>query len=66
MKYSELKDDPIILEWLSLASAKKATRKSYIDSMRAYTEFLNKTPKQLIEETDKVDNTKAMAKKDIW
>ncbi len=63
MKYSELKDDPIILEWLSLASAKKATRKSYIDSMRAYTEFLNKTPKQLIEETDKVDNTKAMAKK---
>ncbi|AKB61762.1 tyrosine-type recombinase/integrase [Methanosarcina mazei] len=63
MKYSELEDDPIIQEWLSLASAKKTTRKSYIDSMRAYTDFLKKTPAQLIEETDKVDNTKAIAKK---
>lgn len=52
MKYSELKDDPIIKEWLSGVGAKPTTTRGYIDSMRTYTDFLNKTPGQLIDEAE--------------
>ncbi|MDQ1274699.1 MAG: hypothetical protein QG610_271 [Euryarchaeota archaeon] len=40
----------IINNWLSGAS--KNTKNVYTDAMRAYTEFLNKTPEQIILESE--------------
>lgn len=52
MKFKELIDDLYIKNWLSGIGAKKTTREGYIDSLRAYTEFLDKTPEQIIKESE--------------
>ncbi|WP_440948130.1 tyrosine-type recombinase/integrase [Methanosarcina sp. T3] len=52
MNYKELKDDKYIKDWLSGIGAKKTTREGYTDSMRAFTEFLDKTPEQIILESE--------------
>ncbi|WP_440947629.1 tyrosine-type recombinase/integrase [Methanosarcina sp. T3] len=52
MKFNELKQDTYIKNWLSGIGAKTSTREIYTDSMRAYTDFLEKTPQQLIEESE--------------
>lgn len=52
MKYNELKGDKYIKNWLSGIGAKPNTKEGYIDSLRAYTEFLNKTPEQIIIESE--------------
>lgn len=67
MKYNELKDDQTIKDWLSSINAKPTTRNGYIDSMRAYTEFLGKTPEQLIEESEEdITSGKLMRKRRIY
>lgn len=52
MKYIELKEDKYIKDWLSGYGVKTTTRNGYIDSMRSYTEFIKKTPEQLIVESE--------------
>lgn len=52
MYVKELKEEKYIKDWLSGIGAKKTTREGYTDSLRAYTEFLNKTPKQIIIESE--------------
>lgn len=52
MKFKELIDDLYIKNWLSGIGAKKTTREGYIDSLRAYTEFLDKTPERIIKESE--------------
>ena len=48
-------------------SAKPTTRKNYIDSMSAYTEFWKKTPEQLINESeDDILSGKLMRKRIIF
>lgn len=64
MKSSELKTDSFIKAWVS--DRKENTKEIYIDSMRAYTEFLNKTPQELIEEAeDEIINGLLMRKRAI-
>ena len=66
MKYNELKEDPYIKNWLSGIGAKPNTRAIYTDSMRAYTEFLQKTPKQIIDESEEdIASGKIMRKRKI-
>ncbi len=52
MRVSELKNDKIIKDWLSGIKAADETRKGYLQSMRYFTEFTNKTTLQLIEEAE--------------
>lgn len=52
MNWKELFADQYIKNWLSGIGAKKTTREGYIDSMRIYTEFLGKTPEQIILESE--------------
>lgn len=67
MKNKDLRVDKYIKDWLSGVSAKPTTKKGYIDSMRAYTEFLNKTPEQIIDEAeDDIESGKLMRKRAIF
>lgn len=67
MKFKDLKQDKYIKDWLSGVKAKPTTRKGYIDSMRAYTEFLQKTPEQLIEESEEdIESGRLMRKRKIF
>lgn len=52
MKHNELKEDKYIKDWLSGFGVKSTTKNGYIDSMRSYTEFIKKTPEQLIIESE--------------
>ena len=52
MKFSELKGDTYIKNWLSGIRAKPNTREIYTDSMRAYTEFIGRTPEELITQAE--------------
>lgn len=52
MNWKELFEDQYIKNWLSGIGAKKTTREGYVDSLRAYTEFLGKTPEQIIVESE--------------
>ncbi|AKB32594.1 hypothetical protein MSSIH_1904 [Methanosarcina siciliae HI350] len=67
MKYNELKSDKYIKNWLSGIGAKPNTREGYIDSLRAYTEFLNKTPEQIIIESESdIKSGKLMRERKIF
>lgn len=52
MEFRQLKDDKYIKDWLSGIGAKINTKGTYIDSLRSYTEFLRKTPEQIILESE--------------
>ena len=55
----------IINNWLSGAS--KNTKNVYTDAMRAYTEFLNKTPEQIIMESEEdIKSGKLMRERRIF
>jgi site-specific recombinase XerD len=67
LKAKELNGNQSIKSWLSGIDAKPTTRKSYINSMRGYTEFLGKTPEQLLEEAeDDIKNGLFMRKRRIF
>jgi integrase len=67
MKFKELIDDLYIKNWLSGIGAKKTTREGYIDSLRAYTEFLDKPPEQIIKESeDDISSGKLMRERKIF
>ncbi|AAM04968.1 tyrosine-type recombinase/integrase [Methanosarcina acetivorans] len=67
MKYNELKDDAYIKNWLSGIGAKTTTREGYTDSLRAYTEFLNKIPEQIIIESEEdIKSGKLMRERRIF
>lgn len=65
MKFKELETNPTIKRWLSGINAKPTTRKAYTDSLRAYTEFLGKSPEQLLQEA-KDDSSKDMPDRRIF
>ncbi|MDQ1275576.1 MAG: hypothetical protein QG610_1150, partial [Euryarchaeota archaeon] len=65
LKNEELRADKIICDWLS--GVKPTTRRGYIDSMRAYTDFLNKTPEQILNESEEdIESGKLMRKRKIF
>jgi integrase len=53
MKYPELKNDPIIIEWMEIINPKKSTEYNYIRAMDIYSEHIGKSPSQLIMEAEK-------------
>lgn len=56
MKVPELKNDPMVIDWLQRAKAKKNTQESYLVGLQFYTEFTGMTPIELIEEAeDEID-----------
>ncbi|AKB27931.1 hypothetical protein MSSIT_1212 [Methanosarcina siciliae T4/M] len=66
MKYAELKEDKYIKAWLSGIGAKTNTREIYTDSIRAYTDFLEKTPETIIlESEDDIKNGLLMRERKI-
>jgi integrase len=48
----DIKGDNIIKGWLSGIGAKPNTKAIYMDDFRAYTEFLDKTPNELLTEAE--------------
>lgn len=67
MESKQLKADQYIKNWLSGIGAKRTTRTIYIDSIRAYTEFLNKIPETLILESEEdIKSGKLMRERKIF
>lgn len=52
MKVTELKNDPLIIEWFKFRRAKSNTQEGYLFSMQEYTEFTGMSPAELIEEAE--------------
>lgn len=52
MKYKDLERDPLIIEWLNDINASKKTKFIYLNSLQNFTEFVNKTPEELLEEAE--------------
>lgn len=52
MKVTELKQDPIIIEWLETMNAKLNTEKSYLQGMQDFTEYTGKNPETLLKEAE--------------
>ena len=52
MKYKDLESDTIIIEWLCLINASANTKRNYLFSMQAYTDFCGKTPDELLAEAE--------------
>lgn len=52
MKVAELKNDPIIIEWLQTANVKPNSEKSYLHGMQNFTEFTGKEPEILLKEAE--------------
>jgi integrase len=50
MKVEQLKEDTIVKNWLS--GSKQSTRKTYLLAMKGFTEWVGKTPKELLEEAE--------------
>jgi integrase len=52
MKANELRNDKLIKRWLSGKRATQETEKSYVQSMQMFTEFVKRTPEELILEAE--------------
>lgn len=52
MKVKELKDDKITKDWLSAIKASENTKDTYLEGMQAFTEWVKKTPEQLLLEAE--------------
>lgn len=52
MKLSQIKADETVIEWLDSINAQPSTRKNFAPAMVLYTEFLNMTPEELLDEAE--------------
>lgn len=52
MKVVELRNTPIIVEWLQTANVKPNSEKSYLRGMQDFTEYTGKDPETLLEEAE--------------
>jgi len=52
MKVTELKKNPIIIEWLQTANVKPNSEKSYLHGMQDFTEYTGKDPETLLNEAE--------------
>jgi hypothetical protein len=53
LKYTDLKNDPIIIEWINTISPKKTTEHNYPQVMDIYTEYVGRSPEELITEAER-------------
>jgi integrase len=52
MNIFELQKDPLIIEWFSITEVEPNTKKSFLQGMKYYTDFVKKTPAELISEAE--------------
>ncbi len=52
MDIPDLKKDPLIIEWFSITEVEDNTRKIFLQGIRYYTDFVKKTPAELIDEAE--------------
>lgn len=52
MRVGELKEDKTIKEWLSSIRASDNTKRVYLEGMQAFTEWVKKTPEELLTEAE--------------
>ena len=52
MRVKELKEDPIILEWLSSINCTKSTEMLYLQSMQSFTEYIGQSPEDILSEAE--------------
>ena len=52
MKLSQIKADETVIEWLDSINAQPSTRRNFMPAMVLYTEFLNMTPEELLDEAE--------------
>lgn len=53
MKVTDLKADPIINEWLTTLNPKRHTERNYLLAMQIYTDWLSKSPNDLLLEAER-------------
>ncbi|MDP2216731.1 MAG: tyrosine-type recombinase/integrase [Methanolobus sp.] len=63
MRVSDLKVDPTITEWFEINNSRPKTIKLYLLGMQHYTEYINMTPVELIEEAEVDIETGMLPKK---
>ncbi|WP_321417138.1 tyrosine-type recombinase/integrase [uncultured Methanomethylovorans sp.] len=52
MRFAELKKDTIIIEWLDTLNPKPNTERNYLVAMQAFTEWVGKTPEEILTEAE--------------
>lgn len=52
MKVTDLKQDPIVIEWLQTANTKPNTEKAYLQGMQDFTDYTGKDPETILEEAE--------------
>ncbi len=52
MKMTDLKRDPIVIEWLQTINAKPDTEKLYLQDMQEFTNYTGKNPETLLKEAE--------------
>ncbi|MBE0428186.1 MAG: tyrosine-type recombinase/integrase [Nitrospirae bacterium] len=66
MEIDELKKEPLIIEWFANIEAAEHTRRNFLQGMRYYTNFIKKTPNELLEEAEnEIKNGILMRKRKI-
>ncbi len=66
MKISELEKDPLIIEWFANIEAAQTTRRNFLQGMKFYTEFVKKSPTELLDEAEEeIENGILMRKRRI-
>jgi integrase len=63
MKVDELKKDNLILEWLDTVNPSDNTRRNYLFALQAFTDWVKKTPNELIEEAEAEESNPGLKKR---
>ncbi len=52
MKIADIEKEPLIMEWFANIEAAQTTRRNFLQGMKYYTDFANKSPNELLEEAE--------------
>ncbi len=63
MKIDQLVKEPLIIEWFSNIQAAENTKVNFLQGMRYYTDFIKKTPNELLESAEEEINDGILMRK---
>ena len=52
MKVKDLEKEPLVEEWFSIINSRSNTKKSYLSSLHFFTDYVGKSPEELITEAE--------------
>jgi len=52
MKIADIEKEPLVMEWFANIEAAQTTRRNFLQGMKYYTEFVKKSPNELLEEAE--------------